>query len=192
MRISGRGLVVFDAAGNPIVISRRTSIAPDVRTGFGDLNLSSTYAIPPALLDDFDVKLTARIKLPTASARRRLSTGKTDFGMSMDVSREFGIWGPFVTVGYLIPGQSPTYKAKKYRLGIGRNQHCALDRNLIAIVSYDHDSASAPQVDASQEMFGSLSWIIDDSITLTGYTTAGLSSGSPNVGGGLILSYGFK
>ena len=52
MRISGRGLVIFDASGNPIVINRRTSLAPDVRTGWGDVNFSASYTIPPAILDD--------------------------------------------------------------------------------------------------------------------------------------------
>jgi len=42
MRISGRGLVVFDAGGNAIVVNRRGSTASDVRTGFGDLNLSAS------------------------------------------------------------------------------------------------------------------------------------------------------
>ena len=35
MRISGRGLLVFDANGNPIVINRRVNGPTDVRTGWG-------------------------------------------------------------------------------------------------------------------------------------------------------------
>jgi hypothetical protein len=190
MRISGRGLVVFDAAGNPILINRRTTLPPDVRSGFGDLNLSATYSIPPAVLDDFEVKLTARVKLPTASARRRLSTGSADFGVSVDVTRPFGIWGPFVTIGYLIPGGRANYSLYN-TVSLSAGTSLELSDNLVAIVSYDRDSATSPLVDASQEMFGSLSWILSDSVTLTGYGTAGLSSGSPNVGGGLLVSYGF-
>ena len=191
MRISGRGLVVFDAAGNPIVINRRTSITPDVRSGFGDLNLSATYTIPPAILSDFQVELTGRAKVPTASARRRLSTGEADFAMSVDVSRRYGIWSPFVTVGYLIPGQPSGYSLYN-TVSISAGTAIELDKSLVAIVSYDQDSASARQVGASRELFGSLSWILNNRITLTGYGTAGLSSGSPNVGTGLIVSYGLN
>ena len=54
MRISGRGLVVFDASGNPILINRRASVVPDVRTGWGDLDLGVSYVIPPAVLDRKD------------------------------------------------------------------------------------------------------------------------------------------
>ena len=191
MRISGRGLVVFDAAGNPTVINRRTSAPPDVRTGYGDLNLSATYSLPPAILDDFAVKITGRVKVPTASERRRISTGAADFGMSMDVSKQFGIWGPFVTIGYLLPGQPVGY-ALKNTVSLSTGSSVELSDHLVAILSYDYDSASSPLVESSQEMFGSLSWVLNDRITLTGYGTRGLSAGSPDIGGGLLMSYGFN
>jgi hypothetical protein len=191
MRISGRGLVVFDAAGNPIVINRRTSAPPDIRTGFGDLNLSASYTVPSGFLDDFEVKLTGSTKLPTASARQRLSTGEADFGMSVDVSRQFGNWGPFLTVGYLVPGKPATYKLYN-TTSVSAGTSLELSDHLVAVASYDYDSASTPLVDASHEMFGSLSWVRDDRITLTVYGTAGLGSGSPAVGGGLLMSYGFN
>ena len=76
MRISGRGLVVFDASGNPIVINRRTSLPPDVRTGWGDLNFGASYTIPPAILDDFEVQADRRhqgadrVGAPQAQHRR--------------------------------------------------------------------------------------------------------------------------
>jgi hypothetical protein len=191
MRISGRGLLVFDAAGNPIVINRRASIAPDVRSGFGDLNLSATYTIPPAILSDYQVEVTGRVKVPTASERRKLSTGEADFGMNVDVSRQFGIWGPFVTVGYLVPGQPIGYSLFD-TVSVSAGTTIELEKDLVAIVSYDQDSASAHQVGASKEMLGSMSWIVSESITLTSYGTVGLSSGSPNFGTGLIISYGFN
>lgn len=79
MRISGRGLVVFDASGNPIVINRRANGPTDVRSGWGDLSLSASYTIPPAVLGDFQVRVTGVTKLPTAPARRRLNTGGSRF-----------------------------------------------------------------------------------------------------------------
>ncbi len=188
MRISGRGLVVFDAAGNAVVINRHTSLPPDVRTGWGDLNLSATYTIPSAILDGFDVKLTGSAKLPTASERRRLSTGKADYGMSVDVSRKFGIWGPFLSVGYLIPGEPDTFQLYN-TTSVSAGTTLELTDNLVAVASYDFDTASTPLVPASHEMFGSLSWVRDNGITLTGYGTAGLSSGSPSIGAGLLISY---
>lgn len=191
MRISGRGLVAFDAAGNPILINRRSTITPTVRSGFSDINISATYTIPPAVLDDFDVRITARLKAPTAPTRRRLSTGLTDFGMNLDVSKTFGDWVPFANVGYLLPGKPAgfdLYNTVSASVGTGLQ----LSDRLVAIASYDFDSQSSPLVRSSQELFGSLSWIMSDSLTLTGYGTKGLSSGSPDIGLGFLVSYGLN
>jgi hypothetical protein len=191
MRIAGRGLVIFDAAGNPIVINRRTTDAPDVRTGFGDLNLGATYTIPPDVLDDFEVDMSARVKVPTASTRKRLGTGEADFGGNIEVSRQFGIWRPFVSLGYLIPGE-PAGFVLNNTVSASAGTSLELNDHLVAIGSYDYDSPSSPLLPSSQEAFGSLSWLLSDSVTLTGYGTAGLSSGSPKVGGGLLVSYDFN
>lgn len=191
MRISGRGLVVFDASGNPIIINRRLSVAPDVRTGWGDLNLSASYTIPPAVLSGFEVRVSGVVKAPTAAARRRLSTGEADYGASIDVSRQFGAWTPFVTVGYLDQGQPRGYTLYN-TTSVSAGTSLEINDQLVAVASYDFDSADTPLVEAGQELFGSLSWVRDDRFTLTGYTTVGLTSGSPSVGVGFLVSYGFN
>jgi hypothetical protein len=191
MRISGRGLVVFDASGNPILINRRGTAASDVRTGWGDLNLSASYTVPSAVLNDFEVRLTGLTKIPTGPSRRRLSTGEMDFGVSVDVSRQFGDWGPFLTAGYLNLGQPPgftLYNTKSASAGTS----LMLSDHLVAVASYDYNSADSPQVPAGHELFGSLSWVRDDRITLTGYGTVGLNAGSPDLGVGLLISYGLN
>jgi hypothetical protein len=191
MRISGRGLVVFDASGNPIVINRRTSLPPDVRTGWGDVNFSASYTIPPSILDDFEVRLTGVTKVPTGSARRRLSTGAYDFGASVDVSRQFGAWGPFVTVGYLDLGKPAGFTFYN-TTSVSAGTSLMLSDKLVAVASYEYDSADSPLVPAGHQLFGSLSWICNDRITLTGYGSAGLSAGSPDFGAGFLISYGLK
>ena len=191
MRISGRGLVVFDTAGNPIIINRRLSLPADVRSGFGDLNLSATYAIPPEILDDFKVSISGRLKAPTASSRRRLSTGEADYGASIDVAHAYGRWQPFATIGYLVSGQPVGYVLKN-TFSASTGTSFEFSESLVAIASFDYDSASSPLLSSSQEVFSSLSWIVNDKITLTGYATKGLRSGSPDIGTGLILAYGFN
>jgi hypothetical protein len=191
MRIDGRGLVVFDASGNPIVINRRTALPPALRTGWGDANFSVSYTIPPAILSDFEVRLTGVTKMPIASARRRLSTGEYDFGASVDVSRQFGIWGPFVTVGYLNLGKPAGFTLYN-TTSVSAGTSLTLSDDLVVVASYDYDSADSPLVPAGHELFGSLSWMHDDHITLTGYGTVGLSAGSPDFGVGFQISYGLK
>ena len=188
MRISGRGLVSFDAAGNPILINRRSTISPTIRTGFSDLNFAASYAVPPALLDEFDVQITARLKLPTAPTRRRLSTGLADFGMDLDVSKKIGNWGPFLEIGYLLPGKPSGFDLYN-TVSMSAGSSLQLTENFVAIASYDYDSQSSRLVRSSQNLFVSLSWLANDRITLTAYGTKGLSSGSPDIGLGLLTSY---
>lgn len=188
MRISGRGLVVFDASGNPIVINRRTNVAPDVRTGWGDVNLSASYMIPPSILDDFQITLTGIAKVPTGPTHRRLSTGEADFGVNLDVARQFSVWGPFVTVGYLNRGQPAGFTLYS-TTSVSAGTSLEITKNWVAVASYDYDSSDTPLVPAGHELLGSLSWIRDDRVTLTGYGTAGLSAGSPDFGVGFLISY---
>lgn len=191
MRISGRGLVVFDSVGNPIVINRRTSLPPDVRTGWGDLNLSASYTVPAGILNDFEVRISGVTKVPVASERRRLSTGKSDYGFSVDVSRQFGRWMPFVTVGYLIPGQPVGYTLYD-TASVSAGTSLEISDKLVAVASYDFDSADGPLTPDSHSLFGSLSWVRDDAVTLTGYGTVGLSNGSPDMSVGFLISYGLN
>ena len=191
MRISGRGLLVFDASGNPIVINRRANGPTDVRSGWGDLSLSASYTIPPAVLADYQVRITGVAKLPTAPARRRINTGESDFGVSVDISRQFGAWTPFVTAGYLDRGQPVGYIFHN-TASVSAGASYELTDNLVAIASYDYDSADAPQTTAGHEIMGALSWIYSDRLTLTGYGTAGLSAGSPDYGIGFLVSYGLN
>jgi hypothetical protein len=191
MRISGRGLVVFDASGNPLVINRRTNVRPDVRTGWGDLTVSASYTVPSMILSGYEVRVTGIAKLPTAPARHRLSTGEADFGASMDVSRQFGAWTPFITAGYMYRGE-PTGFTIYDTTSVSAGTSLELREDLVATASYDFDSADSPLVPAGHSLSASLSWIHDNRLTLTGYTTVGLSAGSPDVGAGLLVSYGLN
>lgn len=191
MRISGRGLVVFDASGNPIVINRRTNLPPDVRTGWGDLTLSASYTVPSMILGGYEARLTGIAKVPTSPARRRLGTGEADFGVSMDVSRQFGAWTPFVTAGYMYRGEPAGYTIYD-TVSVAAGTSLELRSDLVATASYDFDSADSPLVQAGHSLSASLSWIHDNHLTLTGYTMIGLSAGSPDVGAGLLVSYGLN
>jgi hypothetical protein len=191
LNVSGQGLVLFDASGNPIITDQGTIKTSNLRSGFGDISLSAAYDLPPAILDDFELELIGRVKLPTGSQSKGLSTGKPDFGASIDLSREFGIWGPFVTVSYVSVGQPSTYSLSD-TFSISTGTSIELNSYLVAIVSYDYESASTPLVGNSNELFGSLSWLYNDKITLTGYATTGLSSGAPAISGGFFVSYKFN
>jgi hypothetical protein len=153
--------------------------------------LSASYTIPAMILSGFEMRLSGIVKVPTAPARRRLSTGEADVGMSVDVSRQFGAWTPFLTVGYMHRGEPAGFTLYD-TTSVSAGSSYEISSNLAAVVSYDFDSADSPLVPGGHELAGSLSWIRDDRWTLTGYGTVGLSAGSPDVGAGILISYGLN
>jgi len=74
--------------------------------GFGDSMLSISYAwYEPESWLPF-IELSAGLKIPTASTRKQLGTGKFDYLLQIDIAENFGRWTPFATVGYRFNGSS--------------------------------------------------------------------------------------
>lgn len=188
LTITGPAYVVVGPSGVPVLVAPRRGADSTNRSGWGDLSLGATYSLPSEDLDDFDVAVTARTKVATADASKGLSTGATDFAFSVDVSRQFDIWGPFVNFGYRVPGKPAFYSfndAPSFSVGTS----VALDDNLVAITSYDFDGSISNSLADAQELFASLTWLVTDQISLTAYADDGLSSGAPKLGTGLLISW---
>lgn len=187
--IKGPTSVIAGSNGVPVAIKR--GIATPIsatRAGWGDLNLGLTWSLPPDALDDFQVDLTGRTKVATANAARGLSSGETDFDFSVDISRDIGIWSPFVTFGYRIPGSPSSYSlnsAPDFSVGTSLQ----LDEKLLAIFSYDFDGTISDTVADSQQLFASVSWICTDNLTVTAYASKGLSGGAAQIGTGLLIGW---
>ena len=185
--ITGPAFLVVGAGGVPVVVNPGRT-ADKERQGWGDLNLSTTYSVPSELTDDFQVDLTGRIKLATGDQNKGLSSGETDFGFAVDVSRQIGDWAPFVSFGYRIPGTPTAYSlvsAPSFSVGTSLQ----LSDHWLAIMSYDFDGTISSTLADSQQIFGSLSWVATDTLTFTTYGEYGLSSGAPKGGGGLLASW---
>jgi hypothetical protein len=188
LTITGPSFVVIGSGGVPVLVTPQPGNDSTGRSGWGDLNLSATYSLPSADFDDFDIAVTARTKVATADASKGLSTGATDFSFYVDVSREFDIWGPFVNFGYRVPGKPSFYSfndAPSFSIG----SSVQLDDRLVAIASYDFDGSISGSLADAQQIFGSLTWLATDDISLTAYAEDGLSSGAPRVGTGLLVSW---
>lgn len=185
--ITGPAFLVVGAGGVPVVVnSGRT--ADKERKGWGDLNLSTTYSVPSGLTGEYQVDLTGRIKVPTGDEGQGLTSGETDFGFSVDVSRQIGLWAPFVSFGYRVPGAPTAYSlvsAPSFSVGTSYQ----ISDHLLAIASYDFDGTISSTLADSQQLFSSLSWVASESLTFTAYGEYGLSSGAPKGGGGLLASW---
>ena len=96
-------------------------LPPDMRTGWGDLNLSASLHHSAGILDDFEVRLTGLTKLPTGPARRRLNTARA-------ISAQHRCLAPVRDLGALRhrrlsgPWQARRLHALQHHLGLGRHQ----------------------------------------------------------------------
>jgi hypothetical protein len=188
LTITGPSFVVVGPGGVPVLISPVPGAHSTGRSGWGDLNLGATYTLPSADLDGFEVAVTARTKIATADASKGLSTGATDFGFFVDVSRQFDIWAPFVTFGYRVPGKPAFYSfddAPSFSVGTS----VALGNDFVAIASYDFDGSISSTLADAQQLFASITWLATDELSLTAYADDGLSSGAPKVGAGFLVSW---
>ena len=132
--------------------------------------------------------MTARTKIATANASKGLSTGATDFAFYVDVSRQFDAWGPFVNFSYRVPGKPAFYSFNDApSFSVGTSVELATISSPLR--SYDFDGSISSSLADAQQLFGSVTWLATDEISLTAYAENGLSSGAPRVGTGLLMSW---
>lgn len=183
LRIDGPGGVVVGPGGEPLP---GVPTEGGIRKGVGDLSTGVTYTIPAEALGGAELGLGARVKLPTASKSRQLSTGKTDVTVSADLSYPVGTVVPFVNLGYRFLGDPEGFDLRNGpTASVGSSFQLG---TAVLITSYDYARAISPLSEDSHEIFAGLSGPVTSALTLTGYGVVGLSNGSPDFGVGLLVT----
>lgn len=179
------GSSIVGGGGGPIIIDPNSP--PSKRDGFGDVTLGATFAALKEETAGFAVDLGATVKLPAADADNGLGTGETDYGVTVDISKSFGDFIPFVTLGYRMPGDPDGVDLNNaFTASVGTSVTFG---SSVLVVSYDHREAISDLVEDSREIFGAFSSPLGDALNWTLYGTAGLSDGAPDFGAGLMLTY---
>ena len=189
-RIKSAGAVFTGIGGTPLIVSPLSTASKVTRDGLGDVTLGAAYFLPTAASLGVDLELIGRVKLPTAS-NSSLSTNKTDFSFGGEVSRSFGKFVPFASLTYRSFGSDSEWKLKD---GVATSVGTTwlINDRFVGSFSYDYAQRASRFIQDSHEFVASLSsklW--DTKIRLTGFASAGLSSGAADVSGGLALSTGF-
>lgn len=183
LRIDGAN-VIGGGEGGPIVIDPN---APrTVRKGIGDLSVGATYAVPEESLG-FGLEFGGRVKLPTGSKAKGLSTGKVDVSASVEISKTMGSITPYAEVGYKWAGDPSYINLNNTWFGsVGAS--AALGKSIL-LVEYDYREASSPLSKDSQEIFAAFSTPASKRLDLTVYGSAGLSDGAPDYGVGAMVTF---
>jgi len=105
MRIRSDGSFFAGLGGTPLFVAPNVLAQKRIRKGLGDLTLGAAYLLPGGEQRGFDLEFTGRAKVPTATDRSQLSTGKADYAGGVEVSK---------AVGRLIPSASVTMLRQSY------------------------------------------------------------------------------
>ncbi len=173
----GRGI----GGGTPIPIESGTE------SGIGDLRVAATYSVDTG--GPLGIDLTANAKIATADEDKGLGTGANDYGVAVDLYRDFDGTLLFGGVGYAALGDSAfidvgsvlnANAGASWRVGGG---------SLGAM--YDWRAAASDAADDRSELTGFYSFPTGERTKIQVYAVKGLSDGSPDWGAGLSLSAGF-
>jgi len=178
-------LIIHGPGGN-VGDDETDSAGLETRKGFGDLNLQARYRIPSDALGGFDLDLIGRVKLGTASHRKRLGTGETDYIVGAELSRDLGSVEPFVSGTYRFNGDRPD---QDYRNTVSTSigSDFVLGDGLRASLSYDYTQSRFHRP-GFHSLEGDLSKRLRDGLTLTGTAAVGLSERAPDFRVGALLS----
>lgn len=156
-------------------------------SGIGDLRLYLTYAIDTG--SALGVDLSANVKIATADEDKSLGTGANDYGVAVDLYRDFGGTMLFGGVGYTALGDSDFIDVDSVlnsNLGVSWRAGAASVGAM-----YDWREAASDGADARSEVTGFVTFPASDASKVQLYAVKGLSDGSPDWGVGLGLYTGF-
>ena len=111
MRIRSRSTVFTGIDSTPVLVAPDTSLEKKTTRGFGDLTLGASYTIDPSG-SAYELELSGRAKIATATADSRLSSGANDYAFGAELSRTAGRFGPFVSATYRFLGDSAAYQLR--------------------------------------------------------------------------------
>ena len=181
IRVSG-GSTFVNGPGGPVQTSG------DDEDGLGDLVSRGLYTIPSRADWMPFVDLIGRVKFPTASRSKGLGTGEFDGGIETEWVWVVGDFVPFVSGGYRFLGSSSDVPLHDVWLASGGGMYRVLDA-LRAGLYLDYQQAATSSSGTRLDLVPFVSWMVDRHWSVDTYVSAGLASGSPDVGVGLQIGY---
>lgn len=183
-RLEAPGNVVGGGGLLGIIIDPTRPAEREVREGLGDLRVGGGWRLPR--LAGVEPGLTAEVKLPTAADG--LGTGELDFTVGAEAARSFGAVTPFVAVSYTVPGHPETFELRN-AFAVRGGVAARLAPALRGTVAYGYAESRSPLVPDEQQVTTGLDIGLSRRLSLGVTGTAGLSDGSPDLGGALRLGW---
>jgi len=146
-------------------------------SGSGDTSVSLRYDIDARYTGMWFTSVSTRIKLPTASEAEGLGTGKVDATLAVDAIRPLGAWAVFASAGHTWRGGSSRFSENTiWNASAGVDYRLTPRWNVGA--SYDWRQLGIGGQTAG--VYSYARYRITDSLSVTGYSIAGLDRNSPD------------
>ena len=156
-------------------------------SGIGDLRLAATYAFDTG--GPLGVDLTGNVKIATADEDKSLGTGANDYGVALDLYRDFDGTMLFGGASYMVLGDSDFIDVDSVAgANFGVSQQVGVG-NLGLM--YDYRQAASDDSDDRSELIGFYGFGAGADSKMQLYGSAGLSDGSPEWGAGLSYTHAF-
>lgn len=159
-------------------------------SGQGDVRVFASFKLLENRQSDFQLALTGGVKFGTAERAKLLGTGENDFSIQSEVSKGYGRWTSWGTLGWRKMGDQATLKyrdpwfssfAMSYALSDATSAGLAYDYRRRIITGGSHVS----------ELSAFLSHRFSQALKLQGYLVRGFTDASPHWGAGALLTLGF-
>ncbi len=152
-------------------------------SGFGGVTVGAGRSLEFEWLP-FDLSIQGQVKLPTGA--RRLSTGKVDASLDLELSKSFGPVAPFVSADYRVYGDSADLELEN---GWAVSAGATLTYLGITFIgSYDW-SQSPFELAPAKEIFAVASGALRQNWNWTLYGSKGLNAGAADKLFGLALTH---
>ncbi len=160
-------------------------------SGLGDIILRGRYFLVEETNSFPLIAVTARVKIPTASASQGLGTGALDYGAGAEVSKMLGDkWIAFVDGGYNVIGDPDGLVFQnQYWYDLGAGYYWTKD--LLTSVYFEEYRAIVPGFVNARDVFMAVNYTVSSAWRVNGGVTLGVSNGAPDYAMSLGASYRF-
>lgn len=161
----------------------------NTESGFGDIYLGGAYRFGETL-GKWNLDVSARVKLPTASEARGLGTGETDLYGQVDLYRSFGTVTPFFSAGWREFGNSAQYPLHS-GVYASAGVHFRLSETTLLITSLNWGEYLIAGEDDTTDALVAVSHDVNEKWRAMVYALAGFTDASPDLALGLRATYRF-
>ena len=173
--------------GLPLLARPSTERREVTREGIGDVVVQAGYSVPIGSVNAF---VAGTVKVPTASREKALGTGEFDYGVTGQVSRQFGRAIPFASATYTVIGEPDGFDVRNTLAGNIGTQLLVSDASSVTI-SYAYEGAASAALANQQSIGLGLETDISPGLRLGADARAGVSGDAPDARLGLRIGIGF-